>query len=360
MFMTLGLGSADNPTTISKYIKEGAIEFFAGYVPRVWLDKYGWEVCPNRRTLGPSYNFSQVSELRDCINAVHDLGGTINLAVNAHDNGAERMGIIHDMFDLFETLEPDGYIIADPAIMYCMKKWDITRKIHLSTGVGCFNSESVRFFCEQFNIRRLVIPRKISIHEMQLMIEALKDIKLQYEVMIIGYRCYFNDEDCHSVHSGSRRNLCGDMITAPFITTNRLPANWKDMVDDMKTGGLANLTIGSTLDKFRKEWTKTTPPQQLDFHTHYCGEEGLDGELARALIQTCGLCAIKPLRDIGVEVLKVPLRGDEDNKLRLVHFVSQVMRAENPTRAFCRSLVNSPSFCNEPSSCYYYVPEEVQ
>ena len=34
--------------------------------------------------------------------------------------------------------------------MYCMEKWGIKRDLHISTGVGCFNSEAVRFFCEQF------------------------------------------------------------------------------------------------------------------------------------------------------------------------------------------------------------------
>lgn len=357
MFMTLGLGSTDTPANVAKYISYGATEFFAGYVPRQWLDKYGWEVCPNRRTMGPSYNFSQVNELRDIVKAIHDLGGTVNLAVNAHDNGADRMGMVHDMFELFETLNPDGYIIADPAVMYCMKDWGITRKIHLSTGVGCFNSESVRFFCEQFDIRRLVIPRKMTIHEMKVLKDSLSDLSLEYEVMIIGYRCYFNDEDCHSVHSGKRRNLCGDMVSSNYIVSNHFPKNWKDVVESMAKDGMANLVPGSPLDLFRKEWLKNPPPPFPDTHTKSC-EVGLDGELARALYQTCGLCAIKSLRDMGIDALKVPLRGDEDTKMYLVKMVSDVMHAENPTKDYCRSLVNSPSFCNEKTNCYYYVPEE--
>lgn len=358
MFMTLGLGTSDNPHTIANYIKYGATEFFIGYVPQTWLDKYGWEVCPNRRTMGPAYNFSQISELREIVKGVHDNGGTVNFAVNAHDNGADRMDQIKEMFDLFEPLNPDGYIIADPAVMYCMKDWGIKRDIHLSTGLGCFNSEAVRFFCEQFDISRLVIPRKLTLGEMKQMMDALKDLNLEYEVMIIGYRCYFNDEDCHSVHSGARRNLCGDVVSSTFISSNRLPANWKDAIEEMNKGGAAaSLKEGSVLDKVRKEWVKTVPPVFKPVQYAYC-ESGVDGELVHAMFQTCGLCAIKKLREMGVQVLKVPFRGDEDTKLEAVKLVHDVMTAEDPNPEFCKKLLNSPSFCSQPVSCYYEVPEE--
>ena len=359
MFMTLGLGSSDTPSNVAKFVELGAKEFFIGYVPRAWLDKFGWEIGPNRRTMGPAYNYSNVSELRDIVKGIHDCGGTVNLAVNAHDNGADRMGMVHDMLDLFETLNPDGYIVADPAVMYCMKKWGITREMHISTGVGCFNSESVRFFCEEFkNITRLVIPRKLTINEMKSIIDGLKDLNLEYEVMIIGYRCYFNDEDCHSIHSGKRRNLCGDVLSAHFTSTNRFPSNWKDVVEYMIEHPRESLNEGSPVDKFRKEWLATIPPAYPSFDYKCAGCQGVDGELAHLMFQTCGLCAIKYLKRIGVEALKVPLRGDEETKLNVVRTVSQVMNAENPTRAFCRSLINSDSFCNSKFSCYYEVPEE--
>ena len=358
MFMTLGLGSQDTPENVAKYIENGAKEFFIGYVPRAWLDRFGWEIGPNRRTLGPTYNYSNLSELKDIVKGIHDCGGTVNLAVNAHDNGANRMGMIHDMFDLFETMNPDGYIVADPAVMYCMQKWGIRRKLHLSTGVGCFNSQSVRFFCEQFDVNRLVIPRKLTIGEMKSLIDDLRDLELEYEVMIIGYRCYFNDEDCHSVHSGKRRNLCGEVLNSHFDVANRMPANWKDIVEYMSEHPREALQEGSPVDKFRKEWLATTPPPYPSCQYQCAGCGGLDGELAHLKFQTCGLCAIKHLRKIGVQALKVPLRGDEDSKLEIVRMVSQVMNAENPTREFCKSLINSEAFCKAGFSCYYEVPEE--
>ena len=46
MFITFGLDANDTPDRIREYVKYGVEEFFAGFVPRDWLSKYGWEVCP--------------------------------------------------------------------------------------------------------------------------------------------------------------------------------------------------------------------------------------------------------------------------------------------------------------------------
>lgn len=360
MFMTVGLGHQDTPERIAKYIAYGAKEFFIGYVPRTWLDKYGWEVGPNRRTMGPPYNFSQVSELREIVQCVHDNGGTVNFALNAHDNGAERMYMIEDMFNLFESMNPDGYIVADPAIMYCMKQWGINRPLHLSTGVGCFNSESVKFFCNEFNVTRVVIPRKLTIGEMKQLIDNVGIKGMEYEVMIINYRCYFNDEDCHSIHSGVCRNLCGAVTKSEHHVMNHFPSNWKAVVEEMQWPKENTFKEGGIVDQFMKDWHKTEPPQYPSYEFVHTGE-GMSAELCdKTLSGSCGLCVIKSLRDIGVEVLKVPMRGNEDIKLNVIKMVNAVMTAENPTRAFCQSLVGSKDYCNSIRSCYYQIPKDVK
>ena len=127
MFITFGLDTNDTPNRIKEYMKYGAEEFFAGFIPRNWLSKYGWEVCPNRRPLGHGYNFLQVSELREVANAIHDNGGRLNLAINAHDNGSERLPYLRSTVETMEQFNPDGYIVADPAVMFSLKAWGINK-----------------------------------------------------------------------------------------------------------------------------------------------------------------------------------------------------------------------------------------
>ncbi|MBP5671376.1 MAG: U32 family peptidase [Victivallales bacterium] len=359
MFITFGLDTTDTPARIKEYVKYGAEEFFAGFIPRNWLSKYGWEVCPNRRPLGHTYNFLQVNELQEVAKAIHDCGARLNLAINAHDNGSERLPYLRSTVETMEQFNPDGYIVADPAVMFSLKAWGINKPIHLSTGVGCFSSESVRFFCKQFKIRRVVIPRKLTISEIKKYIDNLKDINIEFEVMIIGYRCYFNDEDCHSVHSGSRRNLCGDVSLGQPYITRRFPDNWKDVIQSIIDHPNEAFEENSPLNEFRKYMAQElpTPPRVYDDPPFV---SGFDAELPKAIFQNCGLCAIKPFRDMGVHCFKVPLRGTSEFKLESLKIVHKVMTHENPTPEYCRSIINSPSFCDALSNCYYWVPEAHQ
>lgn len=351
MFITYGLDTSDTPDRIAEYVANGAEEFFAGFIPKEWLEKYGWEVCPNRRSLGGGYNYTQVSELEVTAREIHRLGKRLNLAVNAHDNGLERLEGIRYTMEMMEQFEPDGYIIADPSVMLSMKKWGIDRPIHLSTGVGCFSSDAVRFFCEHFDVRRVVIPRKMTLNEMRRMIENLSDLKVEFEVMIIGYRCYFNDEDCHSIHSGCHRNLCGEVLSSQFVVNNRFPADWKDATEEMLTCGFEAFQPHSLLNDFCRRWRKDEPEDPVFVKKSTGG--GIDVGLVHSLYQNCGLCAIKELRDMGVHALKVPLRGTREAKIMPLKLVNQVMNYPNPTPEYCRALLNCEAFCAEEVNCYY-------
>lgn len=355
MFITFGLDTNDTPDKIKEYVKYGADEFFAGFIPRNWLAKYGWEVCPNRRPLGHTYNFTQINELQEVAKAIHDNGARINLAINSHDNGSERLPYLRSTVETMETLNPDGYIVADPAVMFSLKAWGIKKPIHLSTGVGCFSSESVRFFCKQLNVRRVVIPRKLTIREIKMYVDNLKDLDVEFEIMIIGYRCLFNDEDCHSIHSGARRNLCGDVSLGQPIVTKRFPDNWKDVVQSIIDHPNDAFREDSLLNQFRTYMSQGVPPSPRPVEVPCtCG---LDSELPRSMFQNCGLCAIKAFRDMGIHCFKVPLRGTSEFKLNALKLVYKVMTHENPTPEYCRNLINSPSFCDAITSCYYCVPE---
>ncbi|NMA45195.1 MAG: hypothetical protein GX945_01395 [Lentisphaerae bacterium] len=357
MFITFGLCGSDTPEMIAKYAELGAKEFFAGFVPRAWLEKYGWEVCPNRRPMGSSYNYMQIENLAEARQAAKEAGCRFNLAINAHDNGYDRLKDLRVLVDTVEKLEPDGYIVADPALMFSLKSWGINRALHLSTGAGCFNSLAVRFYCRHFNVQRVVIPRKVTLREVRTMVNSLKDLKIEFEMMIIGYRCHFNDENCHSIHSGARCNLCGDAINGHLQVSKRFPDNWKDVAQAMFDDPYGQLAEGTALDEFRKTMNQEPlpPPPPISDIRHF--EDGMDGLLARAIYYHCGLCAIKELRDIGVHALKVPLRGIDTFKMQSISTVYDVMTAENPTPEYCRKLVNSPSFCADPQNCYYHVPE---
>lgn len=190
MMVTIGLDSSDQPQDIADYIKNGADEFFVGFVPSQWYNCYGWEIGLNRRNFGPENQFTSYEELEKIVTAVHKQKKKIFIVLNAHQYIEEQVPLIKEVVSMVEKCNPDGYIVADLALILLLRKWGINRPFQLSTGVGCFNSETIHYFARKVGISRVVIPRKMSLKEMKQLIEKCGDLDIKFEVMIIHYRCF--------------------------------------------------------------------------------------------------------------------------------------------------------------------------
>lgn len=355
MNISMGLDGTDTPERIRELTAGGADEFFAGYIPAQWLRRYGWEAPLNRRSYGPECQFLRAGDLREAVETVHAEGKRIFLTLNHHAYAQEQVPLIRDIVAETEAIEPDGYIVADPALMVLLTTWGITRPLHLSTGAGCYNSETVRYLCSLANVRRVVIPRKMSLHEMSMLIESLNDLDLEFEAMMIGYRCYFNDEFCFSLHSAACDNLCGTFCYARYATSRRWPRDWKTLLADVAADIGGQFQKSSALDRFLQQTSMATeqdacrPPPWRQLRD----EQGTTSAVADIWLQNCGLCLIPELRDIGVSVLKIPTRGSSWLKQRFLEPVRAIADHPQPTQEFCRSFVGSPDFCEQTGHCYY-------
>jgi len=354
MKLAVGLDGLDTPDRIQQLARDGADEFFAGFVPHEWSQRYGWEIGLNRRNFGPHCQYAHYDTLRQAIETVHAQGKRIAIAFNAHAYCDEQTPLLRRIVSAVDELGPDGYVVADPALMILLARWGVRRPLHLSTGAACFNSATVRYFhgLEGVDVRRVIIPRKMALREMGVMIDRLKDLDLEFEAMIIGYRCHFNDELCFSWHCGEGSNLCNLFVEAPASTTPRLPSDWKDALEAARTDPAAQFQEGSVLDRLCRKTALGAPPAQPETRQG-AGGAGMDSALAAAVFGNCGLCAITALRKLGVSVLKIPTRGIQCHKSRLLRAVRTVADHPNPTPELCRSLINSEDFCSETGHCYY-------
>lgn len=350
MRISVGLDGQDSAARIRALADGGANDFFAGFVPREWSERFGWEVGLNRRTFGAQSQYTRLDDLGAAMNAARQAGCRFHVTFNAHDYGYERLPLVRDTILSVDRLNPDAYIVADPALMVSMERWGISRPLILSTGAACFNSSTIRFYCSRFDVRRVVIPRKMTVNEMKRLIDAVADLHLDFEAMVIGYRCHFNDELCFSIHSGDMANLCSDFIHGPAVTVKRFPDNWKDVLETALEDPEGQFRPGSPLDRFRAYLRDGLPEELRD---HDLQEQGLDSKLAQALFKNCGLCHIPALQRAGVTVVKVPVRGSSWEKMRYLEVVKTVLEHPAPSPDLCRSLVDSAGFCAAPGSCYY-------
>jgi putative protease len=352
MQLTVGLDRSDTIGNIEEYVGLGAGEFFAGFVPSEWSGRFGWEIGLNRRTFGGGCQYTDLEDLREAIDAIHGLGKRLMITLNAHDYGYQRLTMVRDIVETLETLGHDGYIVADPALMSHLRQWGVTTPFHLSTGGAAFNSETIRYFHERYGLRRVVIPRKMTLREMGVLMGNVSDLGLEFEVMIIGYRCHFNDEFCFSLHCGNKNNFCTNFVNSPKQVRGRFPANWKDAILETMEHPLEQFAEGSVLDEFCRTVARATPPERPTPAPKGGGESP---SLPQTMYNNCGLCAIPRLRELGVHVLKVPVRGAPWQKRRYLQVVQQVVDNPAATAAECRALINSEGFCAQPDACYYHL-----
>jgi hypothetical protein len=139
------------------------------------------------------------------------------------------------------------------------------------------------------------------------------------------------------------------------VTSSRWPRQWKSRLDEILGDMGDQFRRDSALDRFVQETAARTeedtwrrrPSRRLK------NKDGMTSVLGDIVFQNCGLCLIRKLRDIGVSVIKLPTRGSPWLKTRLLGLARAVTRHPDPDSEFCRSLIDSPDFCEETGHCYY-------
>lgn len=103
----VGLGfpsHGKNKTDIHKHISElvdsGAGEFFTGYNPSYWSDKFGFEVSPNGR-FAEHEQITDIETLTEVVNCVHAHGLEIFANLNAWYYSDETFPYIERMYQEF-------------------------------------------------------------------------------------------------------------------------------------------------------------------------------------------------------------------------------------------------------------------
>ena len=264
MRIAVGIDGFDSPESIADLVAAGADEFFAGYVPREWSEYYGWEVGLNRRTYGPGCQIRDIDALQRTTAAVHDAGKRIAITFNAHQYTAAQESRLRPIVERVCDVGVDGLVVASRALMSWLREWHVDLPLHLSTGAGCFNSACVRAYAQAGPVRRVVLPRKMTFTEMAALTTALADLDVEFEAMVIGYRCFFNDEYCFTWHGAGDPNFCTRFTDGAALSAQRFPSDWKVLLEQIIGDPDNQFQAGSPLDRLRPAVTVSEPTPASD------------------------------------------------------------------------------------------------
>ncbi len=250
----------------------------------------------------PGLNFSD-NELRDGIAYAHAHSRKVFLALNTYPDST-RLTHWHTAVDKASESGCDAIIAADMAVLDYAARTHPQLPRHLSVQGSATTGPALRYMHERFGIARAVLPRVLSIQQVERLCERAP---VPLEVFAFGSLCIMVEGRCQlsSYVTGASPNRHGVCSPARFV-------RWEEQDDGRRTVRLNNVLI----DRFE-------PAEPAGYPTVCKGRFQVAGEIHHALEEPTSLNTLDLLPRLikaGVAALKI------EGRQRGVAYVTSVTR----------------------------------
>lgn len=140
----------------------------------------GFQNATNARNF-PGLNFT-VSELEKSVAHAHHGDTKVLLAVNTFPP-AGKVSLWKDAVDTGARLGVDAFIVADIGVADYIARTYPDIRLHLSVQAAASTPEAIKFYCREFNVKRVVLPRILTVPEIKNMAD---EIPCEIETFIFG------------------------------------------------------------------------------------------------------------------------------------------------------------------------------
>ncbi|MGB3538319.1 MAG: peptidase U32 family protein [Mesorhizobium sp.] len=185
---------AGTPSALRAAVQAGADSVYCGFRDET-----------NARNF-PGLNFSP-QELAEGVRFAHAHGSKVLVAINtfarAGDTDPWRRAA-----DTAASCGADAVIAADIAVLDHMVTQHPGTRLHLSVQAAAATPESIGFYADAFNVRRVVLPRVLTVQEIAALNRA---IAVETEAFVFGGLCVMIEGRCYlsSYAAGRSPNLNG-------------------------------------------------------------------------------------------------------------------------------------------------------
>ncbi len=140
----------------------------------------GFQNATNARNF-PGLNFTP-EEMEAGIAYAHRRGAKVLLAANTFPP-AGQFDLWKQAIDMASRFGVDAIIVADMGVADYAHRTYPEQRLHLSVQAGASSPEAIKFYCRAFDIKRVVLPRILTVQE----IKAVHDeIPCEIEAFIFG------------------------------------------------------------------------------------------------------------------------------------------------------------------------------
>lgn len=246
-------------------------------------------------------NFNE-KELITGIEYAHSNARKVFVAINTYAQ-AEGWQRWQTAVDKAADLGVNALIIADMAVMEYAHQKHPELSLHLSVQGSATSQAALRFYQQQFAIKRAVIPRVLSVAQVE---QLVKQSPCEIEVFAFGSLCIMVEGRCQlsSYVTGESPNTCGACSPAAFV-------QWQDHGSQLD----ARLN-GILIDRFKAD-------ESAGYPTLCKGRFVVNGRRYHALEEPTSLNTLELLPDLlrlGVKAIKI------EGRQRSPAYISQVTR----------------------------------
>ncbi len=221
-----------NAKDVEKYIKSlvdgWATEFFTGYNPNYWSDKFGFEVSPNGR-FSEHEQITDFETLKLIVQEVHKYDLEVFINLNAWYYTDETFPLIKQMVEEFSTIWIDGIICWNISILEYLKSINYSGKINISTILAVYNKQAIAFMLDNYTVNKVILSREVTLKEIESIVTEFP--KTQFEVFWEGDFCRYNNGLCFAEHKYGAKDIC-TIVVNDLVTKKRFRPDFKKILQN--------------------------------------------------------------------------------------------------------------------------------
>ncbi len=162
----------------------------------------------------PGLNFSR-EELREGLAYARQRGAQVFVAINTYAKAGQPQAW-HRAIDDAADIGVDAVILADIATLDYASRTHPDLRLHLSVQASASNPDAIRFYQECFGIRRVVLPRVLTVQDIA---KLNREIDIETEVFVFGGMCPMAEGRCSlsSYATGNSPNVQGVCSPASHV-----------------------------------------------------------------------------------------------------------------------------------------------
>lgn len=140
----------------------------------------GFQNATNARNF-PGLNFTP-AEMEKSVAYAHAKGAKVLLAINTFPP-AGKFDLWREALDMGARFSVDAYIVADIGVAHYAATTHPDVRLHLSVQAAASSPEAIRYYCREFGVKRVVLPRILTVGEIR---DMGREIPCEMETFIFG------------------------------------------------------------------------------------------------------------------------------------------------------------------------------